>query len=75
MLRRKETFHVNQRVQTVMGCQRNGVVCRPFGPPWTDGSYGSPAPGDVYVRWDDGTQGFWKPHYIKAEINRATLLG
>lgn len=55
-------FVVGEFVETVMGCRRKGQVVKPFAHFFAnDGSFGPPHYHDVYVLWDDGSKGYWKP--------------
>ncbi len=61
-------FLVGERVRTIMGVRRSGVVARRFF--WresTDGTYSDPPIEYVPVEWDDGTRGYESPKHIEPE--------
>lgn len=55
-----------QRVKKWAGVQMVGTVIRPiYWKDCDDGTYKAPEPGDVCVKWDDGTKGYCKKVWLK----------
>jgi hypothetical protein len=60
------------RVTTTMGVKRTGAVTKPFPvDKATDGTYRTPAMGNVPVKWDDGTQGYEHSKHLTVSDGQA----
>ena len=58
------------RVRKDMGLRQSGVVVPPFPKSaYTDGQYREPQPNEVvvFVKWDDGTQGWVHGQFLNYE--------